>query len=107
MICSYVLYPVSLFMGTELGLDCRRMGELVGVKTFTNEFIAYKRLKVLLDNRNVFKNYSMFYDVTNSSNVAYNDMDVHLTQWNVVLEKGFLSVSQEQFNLLDACLLCG
>ena len=80
-------------MGTEPGLDCRRLAELVGVKTFTNEFIAYQRLKELLVNRQVWKNYSLAYDITNSSNVNYDDLNINLTQWNVVLEKGFLSVS--------------
>ncbi|CAL1526428.1 unnamed protein product, partial [Lymnaea stagnalis] len=41
MICSYVLFPVALFMGTE-SADCRKMAELIGLKTFTNEFIAYE-----------------------------------------------------------------
>ena len=42
-------------MGTEPGLDCRRLGELVGIKTFTNEFIAYEALRELLKNREVWK----------------------------------------------------
>ncbi|ESO98542.1 hypothetical protein LOTGIDRAFT_142755, partial [Lottia gigantea] len=49
-ICSYLLFWVSLFMGVEIA-DCRQVAKLVGVKTFTNEFIAYERLSELLGNK--------------------------------------------------------
>ncbi|XP_070210439.1 sodium/nucleoside cotransporter 1-like [Littorina saxatilis] len=104
LICSYVLYPVALFMGTELGLDCRRLGELVGIKTFTNEFIAYGSLQGLLENRKTFLNYTTFYDVNDPVNIAYDDLDVNLTQWNVVLKKGFLSTRSE---VIATYALCG
>ncbi|CAL1526426.1 unnamed protein product [Lymnaea stagnalis] len=60
LICSYVLYPVALFMGTEPE-DCRRLAELVGIKTFTNEFIAYEKLSVLIKNRQKYNTYVMDY----------------------------------------------
>ena len=64
LICSYVLYPVSFFMGTETS-DCRKVAELIGVKTFTNEFIAYGQLKVLIENRQTLNNYTTFFNTTN------------------------------------------
>ncbi|XP_059156382.1 solute carrier family 28 member 3-like [Physella acuta] len=56
MLCSYFLYPVAVFMGTEWS-DCRRMAELVGIKTFTNEFIAYEKLAELIKNRQAYEKY--------------------------------------------------
>ena len=47
-ICSYVLYPLALFMGVKTK-DCRKVAELIGVKTFLNEFVAYARLGVLIE----------------------------------------------------------
>ena len=81
-------------MGTEVGLDCRRVAELVGIKTFTNEFIAYESLRDMLKNRQVWLNYTTVYDVNDPANVVYDDLDVNLTQWNTVLKKGFLTVSE-------------
>ncbi|KAL8573270.1 hypothetical protein ACOMHN_006681 [Nucella lapillus] len=104
LICSYLLYPVALFMGTELGPDCRRLGELVGIKTFTNEFIAYKSLEKLLNNRQLWNNYTTLYDVSDPANVAYHDLDITLTRWNVTLEKGFLSRRSE---VIATYALCG
>ena len=63
LICSYVLYPVSFFMGTDT-TDCRKVAELIGVKTFTNEFIAYGQLKDLIANRKVLNNYTSFFNTT-------------------------------------------
>ncbi|XP_076472620.1 solute carrier family 28 member 3-like isoform X3 [Babylonia areolata] len=104
LICSYLLYPVALFMGTVPGPDCRRVGELVGIKTFTNEFIAYEALQKLLINRQTWANYSQIYDVHDPANVVYDDLDVNLTRWNVVLEKGFLSPRSE---VIATYALCG
>ena len=46
-ICSYVLYPLAFFMGVETD-DCRRVAELIGLKTFLNEFVAYDELGKLI-----------------------------------------------------------
>ena len=42
--------PFAFVMGIELD-DSFEVAELLGVKTFLNEFIAYKRLGKLIDNR--------------------------------------------------------
>ncbi|XP_059163816.1 solute carrier family 28 member 3-like [Physella acuta] len=53
LLCSYVMFPVALFMGTELQ-DCMQVAELVGIKTFTNEFIAFQKLAVYIGNRETY-----------------------------------------------------
>ena len=92
-------------MGTEVGPDCRRVAELVGIKTFTNEFIAYESLRDMLNNRQVWLNYTTFYDVNDPANVIYDDLDVNLTRWNTVLKKGFLQVSDGPALEVFVCLL--
>ncbi|XP_022111135.1 solute carrier family 28 member 3-like isoform X2 [Acanthaster planci] len=50
LICSYVFIPVAFLMGVEWD-DCRIVAELIGTKTFINEFVAYERLAVYINNR--------------------------------------------------------
>lgn len=49
-ICSYVLRPVAFIMGVEWK-DCDVVAELLGTKTFLNEFIAYTQLAGFIKNR--------------------------------------------------------
>ncbi|XP_071158596.1 uncharacterized transporter HI_0519-like [Mytilus edulis] len=49
-ICSYVFWPMSWVMGVH-HTDCRVLGELIGIKTFINEFVAYNELSKYIDNR--------------------------------------------------------
>ncbi|XP_032227058.2 solute carrier family 28 member 3 isoform X1 [Nematostella vectensis] len=49
-ICSYVLRPVAYLMGVQWK-DCDVVAELLGIKTFLNEFVAYIRLSALIKNR--------------------------------------------------------
>ncbi|XP_041365473.1 solute carrier family 28 member 3-like [Gigantopelta aegis] len=101
LICSYVLYPVALAMGTH-PQDCRRVARLVGVKTFTNEFIAYKRLKVLLENKRQWLNYSQIYNSTDDW--RWDGLDAILVQTNETLTGGFLSMRSE---VIATYALCG
>ena len=50
LVSSYVLSPVPLVMGVDFA-DCRKVAELIGTKTFLNEFVAYLQLSQLIDNR--------------------------------------------------------
>ncbi|XP_038660778.1 solute carrier family 28 member 3-like isoform X2 [Scyliorhinus canicula] len=50
LICSYVFMPVAFMMGVDWN-DSFMVGELIGVKTFFNEFVAYERLTVLINKR--------------------------------------------------------
>ncbi|KAI4583272.1 hypothetical protein MJG53_008485 [Ovis ammon polii x Ovis aries] len=43
VICSYVLRPMVFMMGVEWA-DCPMVAEMVGIKFFTNEFVAYQQL---------------------------------------------------------------
>ena len=49
-ICSYVLRPVAFIMGVEWR-DCDVVAELLGIKTFLNEFVAYAKLSDYIKNR--------------------------------------------------------
>jgi pyrimidine nucleoside transport protein len=42
-ICGYLLWPLALVMGVPPE-DCRAVAELIGEKTFINEFVAYTSL---------------------------------------------------------------
>ncbi|XP_072045725.1 solute carrier family 28 member 3-like [Amphiura filiformis] len=50
LICSYVFIPLAYMMGTDWE-DCQIVAELIGTKTFINEFVAYERLSEYIDNR--------------------------------------------------------
>merc|ERR1719427_37882 len=49
-ISSYVFMPFAFVMGIPWN-DAFVVGELLGVKSFLNEFIAYQRLSVYINNR--------------------------------------------------------
>lgn len=42
--------PFAYMMGVEWD-DAFKVGQLLGVKTFLNEFVAYEKLAVLIKNR--------------------------------------------------------
>ncbi|XP_028414649.1 solute carrier family 28 member 3-like isoform X2 [Dendronephthya gigantea] len=48
-ICSWLLRPFAFIMGVDWD-DCGIVGELLGIKTFANEFIAYSDLSVYIEN---------------------------------------------------------
>ncbi|XP_036383538.1 solute carrier family 28 member 3-like [Megalops cyprinoides] len=50
LICSYVFMPFSFLMGVAWE-DSFVVGELIGLKTFFNEFVAYERLADLIQRR--------------------------------------------------------
>ncbi|KAM9644882.1 sodium/nucleoside cotransporter 2 [Trichechus inunguis] len=43
LICSYILRPMVFMMGIEWA-DCPVVAEMVGIKVFVNEFVAYQQL---------------------------------------------------------------
>ncbi|RUS69890.1 hypothetical protein EGW08_022348 [Elysia chlorotica] len=100
-ICSYLLYPIAILMGTEPA-DCRKVAELVGVKTFTNEFVAYEKLAILLKNRQVFEAYEKNSNYTGQW--EYSGHDINLTATGQILEKGLLSKRSE---VIATYALCG
>ncbi|KAL5108855.1 Solute carrier family 28 member 3 [Taenia crassiceps] len=50
VIFSYVLWPIAVTMGVPIA-DALKVAELIGVKIFLNEFAAYQRLGLILQNR--------------------------------------------------------
>ena len=50
LICSYVFAPLAFVMGVSWE-DSFIVGELIGIKTFLNEFVSYERLSVLIKMR--------------------------------------------------------
>lgn len=48
LICSYVFMPLAYVMGVAWE-DCGEVAELIGMKTFLNEFIAYEKLGVYIE----------------------------------------------------------
>ncbi|NXF51304.1 S28A1 protein, partial [Oceanites oceanicus] len=50
VICSYVLMPVAFLMGADWE-DSRLVAELLGIKIFLNEFVAYQQLATYKKNR--------------------------------------------------------
>lgn len=49
-ICSYLLRPLAFIMGIPWQ-DSDVVAELLGIKTFLNEFVAYTRLAEYIKNR--------------------------------------------------------
>ncbi|XP_076824625.1 sodium/nucleoside cotransporter 1-like [Clavelina lepadiformis] len=47
LMCSYIFLPVTYLMGIDW-VDCLKCSELIGVKIFLNEFIAYEDLAAML-----------------------------------------------------------
>lgn len=102
LICSYVFYPIAFLMGVDVS-DCRRVAQLIGFKTFANEFVAYIKMGVLLQNFVVYKNYTSMYG-TNATVEHKSNLDIVLTDWNRTLEGGYLNGRSE---VITTYALCG
>ncbi|XP_004709575.1 sodium/nucleoside cotransporter 2 [Echinops telfairi] len=50
VICSYILRPMVFMMGVEWA-DCPLVAEMVGIKFFINEFVAYQQLSQYMQKR--------------------------------------------------------
>ena len=49
MISGYAFYPLAFLMGVD-ARECRTVGQLLGYKTFLNEFVAYTELQKIVKN---------------------------------------------------------
>ncbi|XP_056008147.1 solute carrier family 28 member 3-like [Ostrea edulis] len=101
LICSYVFYPIAFFMGTEVP-NCRRVAELIGIKTFTNEFVAYTELSHLIENKKNFTDYTAHWNL--SSDWYYQGEDIILLYVNRTLKNGIISAKSE---VIATYALCG
>ena len=50
------MWPFAFVMGVDVS-DCSKVAELIGFKTFINEFVAYSELGKLIENRKIFDAY--------------------------------------------------
>ncbi|KAJ8314278.1 hypothetical protein KUTeg_008839 [Tegillarca granosa] len=98
LICSYLFWPVAFLMGVEM-VDCRKVAELIGVKTFVNEFVAYTELSVYINNQKNLTWYEGLVNTTsNSTNLTYtgawyyNKGDIVYNDLNITLVGGLLQV---------------
>ena len=87
LICSYVLYPFAYVMGIEKD-DCHKVGELIGIKTFLNEFLAYTDLSKWISNTADFAAHAAA-----NGTCIFNEDDIYLVERNQTLIRGILSVS--------------
>ena len=75
-------------MGVDVA-NCRKVAELIGIKTFLNEFVAYDMLGKIVKNGVVFQAHTLA-----NGTFTVNDLgDYLLTGTNVTLEGGVLTVS--------------
>ncbi|KAK3588469.1 hypothetical protein CHS0354_004683 [Potamilus streckersoni] len=82
--------------------DSRKVAELVGIKTFTNEFIAYGVLRDLINNRHKLENYTQFFNGTGPWSWQGDNIVLGLT--NEMLKGGVISVRSE---IIATYALCG
>ncbi|XP_059163423.1 sodium/nucleoside cotransporter 1-like [Physella acuta] len=100
-ICSFLFYPLALSMGVDVD-DGRQVAELLGIKVFLNELVAYSELGVYRKNRKLYEDYQ-------SQNLTVYTLDpgtgdVFLHGWNMTLTRGFLS---ERSEVITTYALCG
>ncbi|XP_060066982.1 solute carrier family 28 member 3-like [Ylistrum balloti] len=100
-ICSYLFFPIAFFMGTDVS-DCRKVAELIGIKTFTNEFIAYQKLAGIISNGNSLANYTAFYNDT--AHWYWDNGNVILNNTGQQLVGGIISDKSE---VIATYALCG
>lgn len=104
-ICSYVFWPVAWVMGVEAG-DCRVVGELIGTKTFINEFVAYESLSKYIKNRANLTWYTNLPSVNSSYTGAYHysGKDIVYADFDHTLVGG---VIHDRSMVISTYALCG
>jgi len=87
--CSYLLWPLAVVMGVDVP-DCRKVAEIIGIKTFLNEFIAYLHLSQLIGNRKALESH-----IGGNGTWYWNGADVILTspgRNDTILTNGVITV---------------
>ncbi|KAK7087825.1 solute carrier family 28 member 3-like [Littorina saxatilis] len=107
LISSYVFYPLSFLMGVD-GDDRLKMGELIGTKTFLNEFVAYTELSVYINNRKTLdaylQNFTLGLPTNPTGNWSFVDGGIFLADTNQTLAKGLMT---ERSVVISTYALCG
>ncbi|CAH1775584.1 unnamed protein product [Owenia fusiformis] len=100
-IMSYLLWPAAFLMGVRWQ-DCRTVAQLIGIKTFLNEFVAYTDLGQIIKNRKTFENYTSMY---NHTSVEYMpNGEIFLGNTNSTLVGGMIEPRSE---VISTYALCG
>ncbi|RUS85361.1 hypothetical protein EGW08_006904, partial [Elysia chlorotica] len=91
LICSYVFWPLAFLMGVDYQ-DCRVVAELLGIKTFLNEFVAYVTLSKYINNKLALEEYLANATKNVTGNLtglwAHRDGDIYLFDTNTTLTDG-------------------
>ena len=74
-------------MGIESG-DCGKVAELIGVKVFLGEFLAYVQLGTWISNTRMYEEH-----VAANLTVQYMDNNILLVETNTTLVEGIIAVS--------------
>lgn len=102
LITSYLLWPFAFVMGVD-PKDCRLVAQLVGFKTFINEFVAYQRLGNIVKNTDIWRNHTSYNG--SWSYVGPDKIDIELEGANTTLTGG---VMQNQRSIvISTYALCG
>ncbi|GFR79606.1 solute carrier family 28 member 3-like [Elysia marginata] len=107
LVCSYVFWPLAFLMGVDYK-DCRVVAELLGIKTFLNEFVAYVTLSKYITNRLTLDEY-----LVNATNNVTGNLtglwehragDIYLFDTDVTLKHGLIS---DRSMVIATYALCG
>lgn len=82
-----MLWPLAFLMGAAAE-DCRKVAELVGVKIFINEYVAYTELSKIIGNTDVFEDYTAIH----GGNWTRVNDNIFLPEINTTLIGGVLQV---------------
>lgn len=95
-ICSYVFYPLAFLMGVDTKENnVFKVAELIGYKTFINEFYAYEKLSVYINNRENLTWYESLPTIDNSTYTGrwrFDGDDIVYSDFNHTLKNGVLTV---------------
>lgn len=113
LICSYLFWPLAYIMGIRT-VDCFKVAQLIGVKIFLNEFLAYKQLGQLIENQQIVSQF-INATLTNSTQAGIFTSDafnntfycsktaLHLITTNATIIGGFISVSWKYLIIFENC----
>ncbi|XP_064647910.1 solute carrier family 28 member 3-like [Lineus longissimus] len=99
LILSYLLWPVAFVMGIDTA-DCRQAAELLGMKAFLTEFIAYLQLGEMIRNREFLE------DLNFNGTIIEKTDGLYLPALNKTLKYGVMSERSEVITTYALCGFC-
>lgn len=91
-----MFYPLAFLMGVDTHENnVFKVAELLGYKTFINEFYAYEKLSVYIHNRENltwYENLARIDNVTYTGRWRFDGDDIVYSDFNHTLTKGVLTV---------------